>query len=232
MVIDRRNDPKADTGGFELIYKQNIPPSPAYMGLNLFLKGQQITQKSGNAKRDGKVKEETRNLKQFVMARSVSSNGGGGGNGSEKARKVPVIMDLIDCLDVKSGSKRPFTRGQAHRTPHSYLKSKAKVDVDYREKNNGRRHHSCGPVLRHSNTPRVVGEGADRGMGAESCIVPAQHQPQPSLSAGDSNLITCIGSRVMEKEENTVLPVISSSRKSSSDSVIVALKSPPKAHWK
>lgn len=230
VVIDRRNDPKADTGGFELIYKQNIPPSPAYMGLNLFLKGQQITQKTGNGggKRDGRLKEENKNLKQFV-ARNISSNGGAGGNGAEKMRKVPVIMDLIECLDVKNGSKRPFTRGQTHRTPHSYLKSKSKVDVDYREKNNGRRHHSCGPVLRQNNTPRV-GEEVDRSScGGEPVLVPA---PPKNSSGGEGNLITCIGNRVTEKDENILLPIISSSRKSSSDSVVVALKSPPKAHWK
>lgn len=39
MVIDRKHDPRADTGLFELIYKQNIPPTPAYMGLNLYVKG-------------------------------------------------------------------------------------------------------------------------------------------------------------------------------------------------
>lgn len=48
MVIDRKHDPRADTGLFELIYKQNIPPTPAYMGLNLYLKGKQAFNKTNN----------------------------------------------------------------------------------------------------------------------------------------------------------------------------------------
>lgn len=45
VVIDRKHDPRADTGLFELIYKQNIPPTPAYMGLNLYVKGKQVFNK-------------------------------------------------------------------------------------------------------------------------------------------------------------------------------------------
>ncbi|KAM7351031.1 tubulin tyrosine ligase-like 3A [Cochliomyia hominivorax] len=48
VMIDRRNDPKADVGNFELIYRQNIPPTPAYMGLNLIVKGKQISNRSNN----------------------------------------------------------------------------------------------------------------------------------------------------------------------------------------
>ncbi|XP_011191462.2 tubulin glycylase 3A [Zeugodacus cucurbitae] len=45
VAIDRRVDPKADMGNFELIYRQVVPPTPAYMGLNLFVKGKQIVTK-------------------------------------------------------------------------------------------------------------------------------------------------------------------------------------------
>ncbi|XP_067620997.1 tubulin glycylase 3A [Eurosta solidaginis] len=45
VVIDRRMDPKADMGKFELIYRQVVPPTPAYMGLNLFVKGKQVPTK-------------------------------------------------------------------------------------------------------------------------------------------------------------------------------------------
>ncbi|XP_005182583.1 tubulin glycylase 3A [Musca domestica] len=47
VVIDRRNDFKADVGNFELIYRQVIPPTPAYMGLNLIVKGRQISNRGG-----------------------------------------------------------------------------------------------------------------------------------------------------------------------------------------
>ncbi|XP_050320195.1 tubulin glycylase 3A [Bactrocera neohumeralis] len=46
VAIDRRVDPKADMGNFELIYRQVVPPTPAYMGLNLFVKGKQIVTKA------------------------------------------------------------------------------------------------------------------------------------------------------------------------------------------
>ncbi|XP_065356507.1 tubulin glycylase 3A [Calliphora vicina] len=48
VMIDRRNDAKADVGNFELIYRQNIPPTPAYMGLNLIVKGKQISNRSNS----------------------------------------------------------------------------------------------------------------------------------------------------------------------------------------
>ncbi|XP_055843478.1 tubulin glycylase 3A [Episyrphus balteatus] len=46
VVVDRKNMPKADTGNFEMIYRQVIPPSPAYMGLNLSIKGKQLLPKT------------------------------------------------------------------------------------------------------------------------------------------------------------------------------------------
>lgn len=233
MVIDRKNDPKADTGGFELIYRQNIPPSPAYMGLNLFLKGQQITQKSsggGGGRKDklGSHKDENNNrnnLKQIV-ARNVSSSAEVGA--TEKQRKVPVIMDLIDCLDVKN-TRRPLTssrmaNGQAAAGPRNssqiFLKSKNKVDVDYKEKNNSssRRHHSCGPVVLRQNTMSSVPVPVQRkeemgGAVEEPFIMPA------TVKQGDSHSLTCIGNKVDHKDEIISLPLITSSRKSSSESV-------------
>uniref|UniRef100_A0A8D8PXP4 Tubulin glycylase 3A n=1 Tax=Cacopsylla melanoneura TaxID=428564 RepID=A0A8D8PXP4_9HEMI len=39
VVVDRREDKNADTGMFELVYKQTISPSQPYMGQNLTLRG-------------------------------------------------------------------------------------------------------------------------------------------------------------------------------------------------
>lgn len=251
VVVDRKNDAKADTGGFELIYKQQIPPSPAYMGLNLFLKGQQITQKSvnnacGGVKRDKFNKDDHRqnnnNLKQIV-SRNLSS--GVVGHGNEKQRKVPVIMDLIDCLDVKH-AKRQVGRSSGQtmmtRTGQGYLKSRNKVDVDYKEKSNAaRRHHSCGPVMRQQstmkcNTPRVEDATA---AADEPFIVPVQQitqKHQQVVGQGDSIAIRSLGNRVDQKEDVVLsLPpvinnsVCSSSRKTtSSDGVVVRLRASPK----
>lgn len=49
------------TGGFELIYKQVIPPAPAYLGLNLFLKGTQILHHKGSKKDKHNKNEQLRN---------------------------------------------------------------------------------------------------------------------------------------------------------------------------
>lgn len=184
VIIDRRNDPKADTGGFELIYKQVIPPSPAYMGLNLSLKGQQISQKSSGAGGGGGVKRDkfsgrdqqqqqqengnnrSNNLKQIV-SRNISSGIVGRSSAStsmvERQRRGPVIMDLIECLDVKQTKRQMSSgRGQAMmastRNSPGYLKCKNKVDVDYREKNQSsvRRHQSCGPILRQQSTMKTT----------------------------------------------------------------------------
>ncbi|KAH8279933.1 hypothetical protein KR054_011333 [Drosophila jambulina] len=48
VVIDRRTDPKADMGNFDLAYRQVVPPTPAYMGLNLYVKGKQVLQKASH----------------------------------------------------------------------------------------------------------------------------------------------------------------------------------------
>lgn len=59
MVVDHRNDPKASTGKFEMIYRQNIPSAPAYLGLNLCLKGTQIAPKyKFNRKQKNKMENQ------------------------------------------------------------------------------------------------------------------------------------------------------------------------------
>ncbi|KAH8244354.1 hypothetical protein KR026_007485 [Drosophila bipectinata] len=53
VVIDRRTDPKADMGNFDLAYRQVVPPTPAYMGLNLYVKGKQMIQKVNHSSGHG-----------------------------------------------------------------------------------------------------------------------------------------------------------------------------------
>lgn len=251
VVVDRKNDAKADTGGFELIYKQVIPPSPAYMGLNLSLKGQQITQKSsaggGGVKRDklNGTADNRHHLKQIVsrnISSSYSTNGPASSSSDHnKLRKGPVIMDLIDCLDVKQQhTKRQMSRTAAGgvgmaRNSQGYLKSKNKVDVDYKEKNNSssRRHHSCGPVLRqqttmkNNTTPRVVEDVGVNTSVEEPFIVPALQQQQ--VAQGDSNFLRSFSNRVDLREEIASLPPVNnSSRKSSCESVGRRIRMSPK----
>ncbi|CAO1389188.1 unnamed protein product [Diamesa serratosioi] len=99
VVLDRRIDQNAETGYFEMIYKQIIPKTPAYMGLNLSLKGQRITPKCVQKN----VREKTPNKSMhsiYTLARLASSSSRikprtYGTNG-------PTIMDFMQCLNFKS----------------------------------------------------------------------------------------------------------------------------------
>lgn len=72
MVIDRRQDPKADTGNFELIYRQMVPPTPAYMGLNLSVKGKQILSKiNHNSNYYYQRRERSLNTSNFFRQRTA-----------------------------------------------------------------------------------------------------------------------------------------------------------------
>ncbi|XP_017777508.1 PREDICTED: tubulin glycylase 3A-like [Nicrophorus vespilloides] len=42
VVIDKRRDPNCETGLFEMIYKQNLPRAPAYLGMSLTVRGRKV----------------------------------------------------------------------------------------------------------------------------------------------------------------------------------------------
>nr|CAD7407332.1 unnamed protein product [Timema cristinae] len=42
IVIDRRQNKKAETGMFEMVFRQRIPPAPAYLGMTLAVRGEKI----------------------------------------------------------------------------------------------------------------------------------------------------------------------------------------------
>lgn len=58
VVIDRRHNKHADTGMFEMVYKQHISPPQPYMGMNLTVRGTKI-QRSPKTKRKRKPSLET-----------------------------------------------------------------------------------------------------------------------------------------------------------------------------
>ncbi|RVE54649.1 hypothetical protein evm_000770 [Chilo suppressalis] len=45
VVLDRRYNPEADTGTFELAYRQVVPKAPAYLGLSLSVNGKKVYKK-------------------------------------------------------------------------------------------------------------------------------------------------------------------------------------------
>lgn len=164
MVIDRKNDVNADTGSFILVYKQVIPKTPAYMGLNLSLRGHRIVPKSN--KKDRIRISPGRSLQSFIsLTRS---------NSPLRARQhSPVIMDLIDCLNLKSKFdqetediskkprrdmvyKRPITLSSLSRARvgqrRSLLRHSTRGGFDEQSEVDAkldylRRHTSCGPKL-------------------------------------------------------------------------------------
>lgn len=52
MVLDRRYSPEADTGTFELAYRQTIPKAPAYLGLFLCINGKRLLKKPKERKHE------------------------------------------------------------------------------------------------------------------------------------------------------------------------------------
>ncbi|XP_047506947.1 tubulin glycylase 3A-like isoform X1 [Pieris napi] len=54
VVLDRRSNPEADTGTFELVYRQVIPKAPAYLGLQLCINGKRLIKKSKEKKPEHK----------------------------------------------------------------------------------------------------------------------------------------------------------------------------------
>lgn len=114
VVIDHRNDPKASTGNFEMIYRQVIPPAPAYLGLNLFLKGTQVVPKNGVGKKekpkpDIKPKVERKNSQLYVKPIRELLNG--------EIERTPILsprslmIDFVDCNDPNN----PITPNSAKR---------------------------------------------------------------------------------------------------------------------
>lgn len=91
VVIDRRHDVNASTGSFEMIYKQIIPKTPAYMGLNLQLRGHRITPKS-TAKKDRLRILPVKPVQNVLQVSRLAASA------VPKPTTGPVIMDLLECL--------------------------------------------------------------------------------------------------------------------------------------
>ncbi|XP_014487971.1 PREDICTED: tubulin glycylase 3A-like isoform X2 [Dinoponera quadriceps] len=90
VVVDFREDKNADTGHFELVYKQRMPSCHPYLGAALSLQGTRITtcEKKSNTHLDPKVNLIAKSplTKKKSM---VHSNIG------------PVIVDLIEELEIQ-----------------------------------------------------------------------------------------------------------------------------------
>ncbi|GAB0100929.1 Tubulin glycylase 3A [Sergentomyia squamirostris] len=203
VVVDRRNDPKADTGAFELIYRQNIPPAPAYMGLNLFLKGQQLLTKSNFTKRsqDSKLRDDLKIISRPAPRTPINNTNHQSTN--SVTTQGPYIMDLMECLNLKPNQN---TSRMRKTSPSTILKkvvsktSRGTQSISTRVSNNigskkiqateqknskadsQRRHASCGPRI----------------------VIVQEEAPSLSEPTNGGKEITCIGNRCCpEKAEST-----------------------------
>uniref|UniRef100_A0A6E8W1E8 Tubulin glycylase 3A n=2 Tax=gambiae species complex TaxID=44542 RepID=A0A6E8W1E8_ANOCL len=100
VVIDRRTDSNAPTGSFELIYKQVIPKTPAYMGLNLQLRGHRITPKS-SIKKDRLRMLPLKPVQNVLQVSRLATSAAAAS--AVKQSASPVIMDLIECMQFRDG---------------------------------------------------------------------------------------------------------------------------------
>ncbi|RZC31981.1 tubulin glycylase 3A-like, partial [Asbolus verrucosus] len=118
VVIDRRKDPTADTGLFDLVYRQNLPRVPPYLGMNLSVRGRKIF-RSKNKLRQQSQKDKPKdydnsaqlwlNKKQEQvktdLKRSLTAPTNLPKLSSSGMYKGPVIEDLID--DLSKSLKSP-----------------------------------------------------------------------------------------------------------------------------
>lgn len=217
VVIDRKADINADTGSFVMVFKQVIPKTPAYMGLNLSLRGHRIVPKSN--KKDRIRISPGRSLQSFIsLTRS---------NSPLRARQhSPVIMDLIDCLNLKSkfdqdsedGSKKP-RRDVIYKRPIT-LSSLSRARVGQRRSllrhstRNGfdeqvevdakldylRRHTSCGPKLQLEKAAGSSAGDSDTNIGFSNNT--------------NNKEIICLGSKLNDNSLEPEKPSLSASNNS------------------
>lgn len=119
VVIDRRKDPKADVGNFELVYKQVLPRAPPYLGTNLAIRGKRMLRNRAFriklSSRTEKEKENNFQKKQSLMRAELLRKT----TVLQKLPKIvqqdvykgPVIEDLIEELQkcCQSLSEEKFT---------------------------------------------------------------------------------------------------------------------------
>lgn len=93
-MIDRRKDPKSDTGLFELIYRQNLPQTPAYLGMSLSVRGKKIFRKKNSAKQKSEKKDSIEHKHKVCRAMKPKINL----DSMMKSYHGPVIGNLIEEL--------------------------------------------------------------------------------------------------------------------------------------
>lgn len=101
MVIDKRRDPNAHTGMFELAYRQNMPRVPAYLGMSLSVRGRKLFKlKKTRSKEKGEEKsiKKKRNEAIGIVKNSNILPKYVDTIRAPTSYKGPIINDLIEEL--------------------------------------------------------------------------------------------------------------------------------------
>lgn len=206
-----------------------IPPAPAYLGLNLFLKGTQILPKNGAGKREKsrellRLRNEMRPLQEYNHKDPT---------GPDILTPRPFIIDLIDCITSKNdptprkGSKmralmptkrstnlNPIGKENANSdSPRKWsstlsrqYSTVAQIDTSRRKsvaKTNEltRRHVSCGPRLLTASPPDdTVKPEAEINNNNNTSSNPNEIKPPENAD------LACVGSKYCGDTE-AIVPV-------------------------
>ncbi|KAL7299784.1 hypothetical protein TKK_0007529 [Trichogramma kaykai] len=111
LVVDHREDPQADTGDFELAYRQRPSPCQSYLAAGLRLHGQAVGPRNayGSHTGAGFGPVAGRSRRQSHAAAAAAAAGvsvndqtsGGGFKGANHCRLGPVLVDLIEDLEMQ-----------------------------------------------------------------------------------------------------------------------------------
>lgn len=191
-----------------MIYKQVIPPAPAYMGLNLFLKGQQLASKSVS-KRE-KYRDDLRTIRSSHSVQKAKQST------IPIPTAGPVIVDFIECLNMRKKNSLvvPPTLGEIRKlngaimlkksnpssnliklnSNNKYLNIRSSItrtqykSCETNDKNARtefvRRHASCLPKHNHTLTT--------------DDILTSMSEPNAKLAKKD---LECVGNKCLEKIE-------------------------------
>ncbi|KAK6619234.1 hypothetical protein RUM44_003616 [Polyplax serrata] len=84
VVIDRRDNKSASTGAFEMVYRQNCPPIPPYLGMSLCIKGKKAYRPNGDPRSDSRKSKGKSSSESLLYTCTKERSVVGGEIGSPK----------------------------------------------------------------------------------------------------------------------------------------------------
>lgn len=187
-----------------MIYRQVIPPAPAYLGLNLCIKGNQIVAKNFGKKLDTiQTKKQRRSIKVAVQAVPVIKNENTDSELLHGAVEPIISSDPINftkksaqlsSLQLKPVINKKIQMNQkTTQLTNGFSTSRILREIDLHTIKNSsrfissRRHSSCGPKLTLTN---FASNDVKNNESDKSSIL------------GEINKLKCIGNKCSARNEN------------------------------